>query len=73
MRIVGRGAVAPPIIPPLELPYGWRWSFDRRTKTRTESGVGFYRDQLDLLRPNQVNARLLNLITSILRNLLISS
>ena len=32
--------------------YGWQW-------------VGFYRDQLDLLRPNQVNISLLINITAI--------
>ena len=72
MRTVGRGAVAPPVIPPPKLSYGSRGSFDRRTKTHTGSGVGFYRDQLDLLRPDQVNAQLLNLITSIFRNLFIN-
>ena len=72
MRIIGRGAIAPPIISPPELPHGSPWSFDRHTKTHTGSGVGFYRDQLVLLRPDQVNAQLLNLITSIFRNLFIN-
>ncbi|XP_057543832.1 serine/threonine-protein phosphatase 7 long form homolog [Amaranthus tricolor] len=54
MRSVGRGAFAPPLLPPPHVPYGSRWSFERRTRTHTGSGVGFYRDQLDLLRADQV-------------------
>ncbi|XP_057522601.1 serine/threonine-protein phosphatase 7 long form homolog [Amaranthus tricolor] len=50
MRNVGRGAFAPPLLPPPHVPYGSRWSFERRTRTHTRSGVGFYRD---LLRANQ--------------------
>ncbi|XP_057539301.1 serine/threonine-protein phosphatase 7 long form homolog [Amaranthus tricolor] len=53
MRSVGRGAFAPPLLPPPHVPYGSRWSFERRTRTHTGSGVGFYRDQLDLLRADQ--------------------
>ncbi|XP_057531444.1 uncharacterized protein LOC130809693 [Amaranthus tricolor] len=53
MRTVGRGAFAPPILPPRHVPYGSRWSFDRRTRIHTGSGVGFYRDQFDLLRADQ--------------------
>ncbi|CAO2836089.1 unnamed protein product [Amaranthus hypochondriacus] len=53
MRMVGRGVVAPPPTPNQDLPYGSRWSFARRTRTHTGSGIGFYRDQLDLLRADQ--------------------
>ncbi|XP_057519716.1 serine/threonine-protein phosphatase 7 long form homolog [Amaranthus tricolor] len=53
MRSVGRGAFAPPLLPPPHVPYGSRWSFERRSRTHTGSGVGFYRDQLDLLRADQ--------------------
>ncbi|XP_057535279.1 serine/threonine-protein phosphatase 7 long form homolog [Amaranthus tricolor] len=53
MRSAGRGAFAPPVLPPPHVPYGSRWSFERRTRTHTGSGVGFYRDQLDLLRVDQ--------------------
>ena len=73
MRIVGSGTVASPVIPSPELLHGSWWSFDRRMKAHTGSSVGFYRDQLDLIRPDKVNARLLNLTTSILHNLLTSS
>ena len=72
MRTVGRGAFAPPILPPPDVPYGSRWSFDRRTRTLTGSGVGFYRDQFDLLRADQVKASLTSLVTITLRNLLIT-
>ncbi|XP_057527797.1 serine/threonine-protein phosphatase 7 long form homolog [Amaranthus tricolor] len=53
MRTVRRGGFVPSILPPPDVPYGSRWSFDRHTRTHTGSGVGFYRDQLDLLRANQ--------------------
>ncbi|XP_057534009.1 serine/threonine-protein phosphatase 7 long form homolog [Amaranthus tricolor] len=52
-RTVGRGDTAPPPQPALDVAYGSRWNFARRTRKHTGSGLGFYRDQLDLLRPNQ--------------------
>ncbi|XP_057521885.1 serine/threonine-protein phosphatase 7 long form homolog isoform X2 [Amaranthus tricolor] len=58
MRTVGRGAVALPINPPLEVSYGFRRTFARRTKIHTGSGVGFFRDHLDLLQPDQAYAAL---------------
>ena len=72
MRIVGRGAFAPPILPLPHVSYGSRWSFDRRTRTHTGFGVGFYRDQLDLLLADQVKASFTSLVTITLRNLLIT-
>ena len=36
-----------------------RWLFDKRTQTHTSKGVGFYRDQLDLLRVDQLSDSLL--------------
>ena len=41
-------------------------------RTHTGSGMGFYRDQLDLLRADQVKASLTSLVTITLRNLLIT-
>ncbi|XP_057516734.1 serine/threonine-protein phosphatase 7 long form homolog [Amaranthus tricolor] len=52
-RTVGRGDTAPPPQPGPDVAYGSRWNFARRTRKHTGSGLGFYRDQLDLLRPNQ--------------------
>ena len=72
MRTVGRGGFAPPILSPPDVPYGSRWSFDRRTRTLTGSGVGFYRDQFDLLRADQVKASLTSLVTITLHILLIT-
>ena len=72
MRSVGRGAFVPPILPPPHVPYGSRWSFKRRTRTHTGSGVGFYRDQFDLLRADQVKTALTSLVAITLRNLLIA-
>ena len=72
MRTVGRGAFAPPILLPPDVPYGSRWSFNKRTRTHTGSGVGFYRDQFDLLQADQVKASLTSLVTITLRNLLIT-
>ena len=59
------GDAAPPQQPPPDAAYGSRWNFSHRTRKHTGIGLGFYRDQLDLLRPNQVNISLLINITAI--------
>ncbi|XP_057522403.1 serine/threonine-protein phosphatase 7 long form homolog [Amaranthus tricolor] len=52
-RTVGLCDTAPPPQPPPDVAYGSRWNFARRTRKHTGTGLEFYRDQLDLLRPNQ--------------------
>ena len=61
LRPVGRGAIAHPQEPAKDVPWGTRWLFDKRTQTHTSKGVGFYRDQLDFLRADQVSNSLLTL------------
>ena len=64
-RTVGRGDGAPLQQPPPEAAYGSRWNFARRTRKHIGTGLGFYRNQLDLLRSNQVNISLLININAI--------